>query len=289
MHHLRTMRTSCLFPLLVLLAPATHAQLLNPGFESVTITGGDTLADDWYMESSFGAGVVDQAHAGEHAFGVWNWYYYGHGIARNGSTGRGTPVAEVPARLLGWYDRHRGELEEDQSPNDSAEVSVLLTRWNTMTGVRDTVAAGAAHLAEQGGWAPFQVDIGRWSSEAPDTLTIQLLSGVGCFCGGTTLGYCCYFYVDDLQLESAQGVREAVSMVAPVRVTVSDGDLNITTDPATPLPFELIVHDMTGRTVQRTTVHARGQQVRGPDAAGVYTFTAITGARVLGSGRFVQP
>ncbi|HEX2898391.1 MAG TPA: hypothetical protein VHS96_01605, partial [Bacteroidia bacterium] len=87
--------------LLILSAVSLPAQfVLNGGFEDTTITSNDTVPRHWSVDP-IGTALTNDAHSGNQAIQLWNWYYYGrawiaYGNTTNSFSGGGMPVSFNP-------------------------------------------------------------------------------------------------------------------------------------------------------------------------------------------------
>lgn len=284
------MRNAFTFASAVLLGTAS-AQISNGGFEAVIVPFDPempTLAYNWAFASAYGESAVGDAHSGDHALSVWNWYWYAEGYATNGIStlpgADGLPVAGSPDQLTGWFKRVEGDLES--SEGDQARVRVLMTRWNTTAGQRDTVGFGEHLFDEQATWVPFTLDIAYTSVEAPDTVVIQIASCVSCQCIGPSTGECAYFVVDDLALISTTGIRDALMDNDAVRLLPqADGNAIVRVAAHTPLPLRLQLWDALGRRIGDLRVNSDGQRIALPSIPGVVVFDASARERSLARGR----
>lgn len=256
---------------------SAHAQLANAGFENTSVVGEDTIPDDWSVTSGFGGGAIQDGNTGDWSLGVWHWYWYGPGIAANGSSVldgyEGTPFTGHPVGISGFYKRYTDSLVVDQSLNDSGQVTVLLTRWNAGLFQRDTVAIGARAFGERPEWSPFSIGLDYLLSGDPDTLVVRVLSGIDCFCGMGTDGTCCYLYVDDLSIELENGVTTPLGRARDARViAIGDGEVEVRVDDPSRLPMTLRLHDGLGRALDVRTIRSDRERVRVPGSAGVIAY-----------------
>lgn len=274
------------------LATPALAQLPNGGFEETVTTPQEvTWPLNWTLGLEFGAGLVGDAHSGNYALSVWNWYWYAEGKAANGtgwvSGTEGTPVSGHPTQLTGWYKREQGQLEPGEE-ND-AIVNVLLTRWDPVAHARDTVAMGTRLFGEQAVWTPFTVEIGYLSAEAPDTVVVLLHSCGNCMCSVENQdGNCAYFTVDDLALSFTTGVSEALRPAPAVQLLAqADGTVRVDVAEGTPLPMHLQVFDARGRAVAEVPVLRNGQVLALAQAYGLLAYRATANGRAVGAGKVV--
>jgi hypothetical protein len=102
----------------------------------------------------------------------------------------GFPFTSRPQLLLGWWQYMAFTF------TDQGFISVLLSKWNTITSTRDTVAytkfalPGMVML-----WAPFHIPISYYTSATPDSAMIILSAS-----GATAAPYAdnSYLWVDNL-------------------------------------------------------------------------------------------
>jgi len=115
----------------------------------------------------------------------------------------GRPFTETPSKFKGWYK---------YSPvnNDSAGVGAILTKYNTNTGQKDTVATAVRAITNSAEtYTQFEIDFDYIiSSVNPDTIIIVFTSSGdgGNFLGevGSTL------IIDEISLEYPSGIQESL-------------------------------------------------------------------------------
>ena len=136
-----------------------------------------------------------------------------------------------------------GQWQYGIQPSDTAEVLVLLARWNS-SGDAELVAEGSLEVTGSlSGWHPLSVPLTYHSTEAPDSAYIQFSASkeLGASVDGS------FLKIDDLAFTGSVGVEEqqAQSQFKVFPSPASDL-LNIVADQRI---TELKVMDMTGRTV----------------------------------------
>lgn len=158
--------------------------LTNPGFESWTTTSSyaiDTMPTNWW---SFFCNTVKQttdAFQGTYATTVQGWFACGiaPGVLVNGQAPTnygsfmesGTPFTTKPATFSGFYKYN------DQGTGDSAEVTVVLKRYNTITMQRDTIAYSVQTLPATTSYTNFTVNINDlMPGVMPDSIIIMFNS-----------------------------------------------------------------------------------------------------------------
>lgn len=96
----------------------------------------------------------------------------------------------------------------DVQPGDSAEVTVILKRFNTTTQQRDTVAMGSIALPTSASYAMFSVNINdRIPNVAPDSI-ILIFNSSKYHLVDWNIGVLPSLYVDAIKLEEASGTVE---------------------------------------------------------------------------------
>jgi hypothetical protein len=116
---------------------------------------------------------------------------------------QGKPYTELPIKFKGYY-------KYTSVSNDSAAIFAMITRYNTLTGKRDTIAdASLAVLATVTTYTPFDIDFNYHNPYvSPDSIDIVFSSSAagGSFQGqvGSTL------FVDEISLEYPSGITENI-------------------------------------------------------------------------------
>ncbi len=102
----------------------------------------------------------------------------------------GKAFTEKPSKFTGWY-------QYAPAGADSMIVFCLLTKYNSVAGVRDTIG-GVAFITTQtvSSFTQFEEDFEYWiTDQAPDTMNIMILSS------GHTATAGSYILIDDLKFE----------------------------------------------------------------------------------------
>jgi hypothetical protein len=210
--------TSALFLLIGTLSfhKATAQSLPNADFEQTDSSGTHPLFADWSGDE-YGSGISTQSQSGNYSLSVWNWYFYARGYAMNGAPNfyldaykSGTPYTQKATKLSGFYTY---DSTNTYSTDDSALVAVLLKKYNTTTQSVDTIGYGKARLPHylpgDLTFAPFEVIIDDLQpSLQPDSIVILIQSSTDGFCANTSSGYCLYFSIDNLSLETPLGITD---------------------------------------------------------------------------------
>jgi hypothetical protein len=234
------MRSKILSLAAMLLACCSHAQSIpNSSFESwvTDVDGTDSLAG-WTSSNDAYVGSVPQwlypstsSYSGTYAANI-NSVGFGftgqpiNGILVNGNAyiehgqtdhhyrwGGGTPISTKPASLSGYY---RYEVVQP----DNAFGLVVLFKYNTSTGMRDTIGKGMILFQPTSSWQPFTVSIAHMQpSLNPDSvLTI--------FWASDTANPVPYqaLHLDELTLNFPTGMSENNSNIALTAFPVPCGD-----------------------------------------------------------------
>ena len=158
--------------------------ITNPGFENWTTTSSyitDTLPTNWW---SFFCNTVKQttdACQGMYATKIQGMFSCGiaPGIMVNGQAPTnygsfmesGTPFTSKPSTFSGYYKYN------DQGTGDSAEVTVVLKRYNSTLMQRDTVAYSVKTLPATASYTLFTVNIDDlMPGVSPDSIIIMFNS-----------------------------------------------------------------------------------------------------------------
>ena len=277
-----------------------HAQIPNAGFENWTFNGNDTVPEGW-SSSGFGAGRSSVAQSGDYSAYVWNWYYYAKGWIVNGVAGPGftmfdassggTPIAEKPLKLHGYYFYARGD---NGGFDDSAFVNIIVKKFNNTLQQPDTVALGRLHLGPAAAFTPFTVDIEDIAQSIdPDSITISFWSCLdnNCFCDLTSSGNCLFFYVDDLSLELASGIISIDDWFNGFAVypNVISEKATVRIPAASVKEVQLSLFNSTGQCIQNLNALS-GQEIefnRKNLESGFYFLQVKAGSTILGTKKLV--
>jgi hypothetical protein len=114
----------------------------------------------------------------------------------------GKAFTEKPSKFTGWY-------QYAPAGPDSMIVFCLLTKFNSVAGVRDTIG-GAAFITTQtvSAYTKFEEDFEYWiTNQAPDTMNIMILSSGHVATAGS------YVILDDLKFEYNNVSAENISPI----------------------------------------------------------------------------
>ena len=241
---------------LALLPLLAAAQVPNGGFENWVDQGGYLEPVGWltYNEvPTIGGATVEQVTPGSpgnsHAV-ITTRQALGGGIPIQGwiSAGAsgseaGFPYAARPAMLTGQW-------QYGIQPNDTAQVQLALSKWNSLTSNTELIAIGTLEVTGMlSNWQPFSVHLSYLSSELPDTAYIQIASSIDF--SAPVVGS--FIKVDDLAFSGAVGIDE-VTDSNTLSIFPNPGTTHFTLS-LPPGPHTITLFDATGRVVlhQRTT------------------------------------
>jgi len=218
---------------------AQTPQVPNGSFENWTTTNWGDSAASWTNQFSLLTPIIlskksTSFHDGQfalealsQAYTVFASTYNIPGIATLGKivpdiahfsakTEGGIPFNGKPAALNGWY-------QYEQQGADSAIIYALLTRWNSISGTRDTVGSGAfMKNTAQLTYASFSATINYTNqSLTPDSLNIIILSSGLSATPGSKLT------VDELVFQYTQGIEDANNSEPSIYPNPARGIINI--------------------------------------------------------------
>lgn len=243
--------------LLVFLGSQAPAQfILNGGFEDSTFTANDTVPTHWSADY-FGFAFTSDAHSGNTAAEIWNWYSYARGWISYGTAvdplnGGGLPISITPDRLTGYYKYIYGQ---NGGAADSALCEILIYSHQNFTGARDTIAHVLHKLGPQAEYTAFEVPITYNLPGIPaDSILIRFISSEAGFCNPSMV--CDYLYVDDVEVSTATGIHQALTLMPNAHLYPSPSTAGFQIDAPTTVtfPLQLEMYDLSGRSVFSATI-----------------------------------
>lgn len=197
-------------------------------------------------------------------------------------TGMGFTCATRPANLTGFY-KFTGVS------GDYAVVSVLLTKWNTSQGKRDTLGIGSAQvITNAANYTSVTVPVSYALNLFPDTaLIIAALQASN----NTHVGS--MFFLDDLAFTGSVpfGVKQYAQSDQYVSIYPNPFTSSATfqIDPSVSLTnAELIVSDVLGKEVKRLNkVNEQTTLEKGNMEPGIYFYQLINDGMVISNGKFL--
>ncbi len=128
----------------------------------------------------------------------------------------GVPFTNQPSKLKGWY-------QYTPLGGDSAIIYTILTKWNAVSGTRDTIADGVfINTATQSSYTQFNIDYTyRTQSITPDTMNIIILSS------GLSTTPNSKILVDNLSFEYPQNIATNEKLDCLIYPNPSNGIVNV--------------------------------------------------------------
>jgi hypothetical protein len=288
---------------LIIVAAAFHATaqdtIVNRGMEHWTDYGNYEEPDNWQTANGALANIPGNTqftvvkssnpHTGDYAARLENLHYTVLGQAVPGvmTNGRfdlspsfepvfngGQPFSSRPERITGHY-RYLPK------GSDTCAIFGVLTRYDTMSNTRDTIAFGAflgSDTAQT--YEEFKLHFNYYSPLDPDTLLVVATSSVKMDPPPNSI-----LLIDDLAIVSVTGTQsllgnEAVKVyptVASSRLFVEGADQAF-----------MSIYDLTGRrVVSRKQIDGQGIPLQSLDP-GMFVYRLVTSdGRVLKTGKFV--
>jgi len=263
------MRTCFLLVAIFLLTAPAFAQIPNGDFENWDASAGYLMPVGWDNNNAFTNGTGYYT-CERNAPGYTGAYYLS--VTTRSITGKGT----VPGvAICGHYDpvTHdpigipytsrpqviRGQWQYMAFGADQGYILVRLTKWNSTTNARDTIANTFYALpGMEMAWDPFQIPINYLSSDAPDTALIQLSASGATFAPIYPNGY---LWVDDLVLGDSVtlGVDAHTQTAAAFSVYPDPASGPVTIAFSSPCDenMQISVADICGRTVRTINIAAQ--------------------------------
>jgi hypothetical protein len=156
------------------------------------------------------------AQSGNYALKLSIWYDYTKDVAFQVA-----PINYSPTALEGYYTYTDNVIVPPTSNEeipDVAQVSVLLTKWNTSLQKKDTIGMGLLDLNGTATYTKFSVNINYFSPITPDTIRVLLDpsllrrdSNLSFFSPNNTASY---FTVDNLSLKNTNGPATSITETA---------------------------------------------------------------------------
>lgn len=201
---------------------------------------------------------------------ILSGYVLLYSVNSNKDTLQGMPVTSNPSKLSGYYQFNQGS--KDPSLLDTAEIDVMLTKWNSSTMQSDSIGYGTfTTTTTTTDWASFSIDIINTSGIVADTVQIGLNSTET-----DSSHYNTYFIVDDLTFG---GLATGITPYSSV------GSVAIYPNPATdkisvsglPTGSEYIqIFNTMGRKVADVKISDVTNEIRTSDlSAGIYILKAV--------------
>ncbi|HEY0031421.1 MAG TPA: T9SS type A sorting domain-containing protein [Bacteroidia bacterium] len=291
-----------LFSLLLLTGFSINAQTLtNPNFENWGTSASyytDTLPANWWPFYCNTVHPTTDSYQGLYATKIQGWFACGiaPGIMVNGQAPvnygdfieSGTPFTSKPASISGFYKY------TDVTSGDSAEVTIILKRYNTSTMKRDTIAYSTATLAPSAGYTVFTVNItDLMPGVSPDSIIIMFNSSKYYLFDMVTMALPT-LYIDRIVLpETPTGIEEGsnspllLSGLYPNPFTAYS-TMMIEGDLSNYHHLSLDVFDMSGKRVMSQTVESNQVSIsRDRLSKGSYIYQLKNEGTLISKGKFM--
>lgn len=267
--------------LFALIASVANAQIPNSGFETWTDMGSYKNPSSWSTMNNTTAlsGIFTATQASPGSPGSFYLKLTSktvnsvviNGIAVSGvldtltmQPKSGFPFTQRPQSFTGkWQHMIYGSSQ--------GSVAVALTRWNSILGKRDTVAAISQKLSGMAmSWANFSLDFNYLSVEYPDSCIIVLQAS------GASPAANDYLWVDNLAFSGTiSGIPDNSKHEYTVSVfpNPATDELNIGVAEAVGKGSRLVISDMTGKVVFDRALNERLIKINTTNfASGMYVF-----------------
>jgi hypothetical protein len=289
------MKKTVLLSALVMAAFGASAQIPNAGFETWSTVGSYSEPDSWgtlnAMTTSMSVYTAEKGTPGSPGtsylkltsktvtgMGVMP------GIAATGQINMSTmnvtggfPYTTRPANLTGSWQYMA------MSGSDQGFVAAYLTKWNSTTMKRDTVASAVKPLAGMAmSWATFSIPLTYNMSFAPDSALIIMSSS------GMTPANGSYLWVDNLAFSGAgpTAITSTESIINNVTLypNPTKDKINLSYSIKESGNYSVQIVDLLGKVVSTQTIHAlQGNNRLSIDiptlAAGTYSLNLSNGTQ----------
>jgi hypothetical protein len=285
-----------LIGLLMILGISLSAQTIsNPDFENwstVSVYSADTIPNQWYGMFCNTVHPTPDSYWGSLATRIQGVFACGiaQGIMINGQQPAnpwnvidgGTPFSAKPATISGFYKY------TDVTNNDSAEVTVILKKFNTLTMTHDTVGIGVQSLPATNTYSLFTVNINYpLPLLTPDSIIIMFNSSKYYHFDNITMALP-NLYIDRIIIPQsvAAGISESsTQMETMVYPNPSSGNPTIEIYNAGEYKdLRLHVYDVSGKTIISSAVPENKVMLSGL-SCGNYLYVISTDKQVLSSGK----
>jgi hypothetical protein len=282
--------------LLTIIAGACFAQIPNSGFENWTSMGTYKNPDSWgTMNNSTALSSVFTATQGSP--GSPGSYYLKltsqtiASVVVNGIAASGVldSITQLPKSGFPFSQRPQsftGKWQHMLSGSSAGSVSVLLTRWNTSSGKRDTVATASQTLSGMVmSWAAFTITFTYLSGYNPDTCIIFMKASGSSPTSGD------YLWVDNLAFSgSVTGIKESSGQISALNVypNPANNEIEITSSRSFHNGDRLIISDMIGNVIFNKIVNENSFKINTSSIAnGTYIYKLVNSFNVqFNNGKF---
>jgi hypothetical protein len=243
--------------LFTIMAVSCFPQIPNSGFESWTNMGSYENPDSWgTMNNTTASSAVYTATKGSpgnpgSAYLKLTSATVGpsvvNAIAVSGVLDSITKLPKLGFPFSQRPQSFTGKWQHMIFGSSQGSVSVFLTRWNSISGQRDTVAMAKQTLAGMAmSWASFTIDFVYQSGEYPDTSYIILQAS------GSNPSQADYLWVDDLGFSgSVAGIQESNNPILIINCypNPANNEIEFSFSESLIKGGRLIISDMTGNEI----------------------------------------
>jgi type IX secretion system substrate protein len=277
-----------------------NAQTLgNPGFENWIINttyATDTVPANWWAYYCNTVHQTTDSYQGTYATKIQGWFACGiaPGMLINGQAPvdygnyieSGTPFTSKPASISGFYKY------TDVTADDSAEVTIILKRYNSLLMKRDTVAFATKTLGAAASYSSFTVSLpDLMPGIMPDSIIIMFNSSKYYRFDMTTMALPS-LYVDRIALpETASDILEMNGQTIDSKVypnpLTGASMLSIDTDLSKFENVSVEIYDTQGKKViEIRDLKENKIPVAGRFSKGNYLYSVKSSNNVISTGKF---
>jgi hypothetical protein len=285
--------------MMVTIISVSAQTLSNPGFENwstVSVYSTDTVPNNWYGMYCNTVHQTTDAYQGTYASRVQGYFMCGisQGILINGQQPAGfgdiikggTPFTAKPSVIKGFYKY------TDVVGNDSAEVTIILKKFNTSTMNYDTVGIGIQPLAPVSSYSLFTVNMNYpLPSLTPDSIIIMFNSSK--YLTWDPITYALpNLYVDRILLDQSisTGISESTNSVLESSVypnPFSDNSTLLIKGDITSLTNPVInIFDSAGKKVMSQKLTQNNVSISGL-SQGSYIYAISSSEKILSKGKII--
>lgn len=273
----------------------------NPSFESWNINSlsystTDSVPMHWWTENCNTSFLTTDASDGNYAARVQGWMSCGiaPGVLINGNhpasgmyIDAGTPFAVKPSSISGYYKL------TDVAAGDSAAVTIILKKYNTILHRPDTVAFGELALPATNTYSLYTVQLNDLMPNVQPDSIIFVFNSSKHYMVDVNTWVLPNLYVDQIKLQEAvTGIDDPqTGGTVLVYPNPAEEQVTIELDGFEANPSEILVSVLVGSGQTITKVHPddnnRVVLNRGTLPAGVYLYRVEEGENVLATGEFI--
>jgi hypothetical protein len=198
----------------------------------------------------------------------------------------GRPFSGRPSKMTGWY-------KFKPVNGDSCGAGIYLTRWNSGTNNRDTIARANTIFHDKGimdSFEKFELELNYFSGLNPDTINVSFIASAGTVGFGTTgnaqIGT--QMWVDDVTLQYADGIE--LPLMAETKFSVHGSGESaelILNDETICKNSEIIIYNINGCEINRFQYSSeRNELPLNIKSSGTYFFVINSNGKTISGGLF---